>query len=61
MYQNPLFDKIEIQETTCFKLFGCHYFTKINNYKGRKKRTYTKWKRLEKASLKMETKLGIFI
>jgi hypothetical protein len=23
MYQNPLFDKIEIQETTCFKLFGC--------------------------------------
>jgi hypothetical protein len=27
------------------------YYFKINNYKGRKKRTYTKWKRLEKASL----------
>jgi hypothetical protein len=22
-----------------------YYFTKINNYKGRKKRTYTKWKK----------------
>jgi hypothetical protein len=34
-----------------------YYFTKINNYKGRKKRTYTKWKRLEKGISKMENKI----
>jgi hypothetical protein len=37
-----------------------YYFTKINNYKAGK-RTYTKWKRLEKASLKMENKNNLNI
>jgi hypothetical protein len=33
-----------------------YYFTKINNYKGRKKRPIQSGKRLEKASLKIENK-----
>jgi hypothetical protein len=55
MYQNPLFDKIEIKKQPVLNYLMPYYFTKINNYKGRKNEP-TKWKKIRKGILKIETK-----
>jgi hypothetical protein len=53
LYQNPLFDKFKKQPVLNY--LDAVLFHKINNYKGRKKRTY-KVEKIKKGSLKMETK-----